>query len=181
MKKKQTKTGSAKKSLKKNDDHPETVSQRLEEYVSGRSSDSDNVTETESVEKKFRKNGDYAEAILQRLEEYISGRGENFNHLTSVIGTSSAYFAVMRKNKGTIGTDMLIRILSHYKDLSADWLLLGSGSMLRKGTERQEHERREQKSQERQQTVSDFNAAVNLLEYNIATLKGLQDRLNKLR
>ena len=77
------------------------------------------------------KENTHTEKIISRLEEYVAKRGDNFAQLTLAIGVSVGYFSRMRKVKGSLGAEVLARILTHYSDLSADWLLTGQGTMLK--------------------------------------------------
>jgi hypothetical protein len=74
---------------------------------------------------------EYSEKIIERLEQFVAVHNDNFARLANAIGVSNGYFPRMRKVRGSIGADVLTRILIHYRDLSADWLLTGQGEMLK--------------------------------------------------
>jgi hypothetical protein len=119
----------------------------------------------------------HTEKIIARLEEYVAKRGDNFAQLTLAVGVSSGYFSRMRKVKGSLGAEVLARILIHYRDLSADWLLTGQGSMLRgKVTTRDV-----QVYEAREEALRDIKNTVAVLEGNVEVLKQQQKRLNQLR
>lgn len=71
------------------------------------------------------------EEIFQRLEHYILIQEHSFYHLSKAVGVSVNYFANIRKKNSSMGSEIIARILYYYKDLSADWLLLGIGKMTR--------------------------------------------------
>jgi hypothetical protein len=69
--------------------------------------------------------------ILDRLEEFLLKRGDTLNSLINELKVSRSYFANARRLSTEIGSDKLVKILLLYPDLSADWLLTGSGFMLK--------------------------------------------------
>lgn len=72
--------------------------------------------------------------ILDRIKEYIDSKGITVAAFEKSVGMSNASFAKSLKNKGAIGTDKLENILSVYSDISPEWLLKGTGSMLKDET-----------------------------------------------
>lgn len=72
--------------------------------------------------------------ILDRIKEYIDSKGITVAAFEKSVGMSNASFAKSLKNKGAIGTDKLENILSAYSDISPEWLLKGTGSMLKDET-----------------------------------------------
>lgn len=111
------------------------------------------------------------------MEEYVTKRGDNFAQLGLAIGVSVGYFPRMRKVKGSLGAEVLARILMYYRDLSGDWLLTGQGSMLRgKVTTRDV-----QIYDEREKMLKEIGNTVEILEQNVGVLKQQQSKLNKLR
>ncbi|GHT66942.1 hypothetical protein FACS189452_03740 [Bacteroidia bacterium] len=120
----------------------------------------------------------YTPKIMERLEEYVYKRGDNFSQLAVAIDVSVGYFPRMRKVKGSLGAEVLVRILMYYRDLSADWLLTGQGSMLRgsKVTAREV-----QMYGEREKMLKEIGNTVDTLEQNVSVLKQQQSKLNKLR
>ena len=72
--------------------------------------------------------------VVKRLEEFVTFKGETINQLTKVFQLSPSYFTASKKGQGIIGSDVIIAILDHYRDLSPDWLLFGIGPKLRGGT-----------------------------------------------
>ncbi|MDR2449533.1 MAG: hypothetical protein LBD52_06200 [Prevotellaceae bacterium] len=74
------------------------------------------------------------DAILERLEEFLQTTGDTLISITGIIGVSRGYFSTIRNKKAEIGVDKIVRILLLYPQISADWLLAGSGLMLKAAT-----------------------------------------------
>jgi hypothetical protein len=69
--------------------------------------------------------------IIDRLEEFLSIRGDTLATLIKELKVSRGYFSTARRLATEIGSDKLVKILQLYPTLSADWLLTGSGFMLK--------------------------------------------------
>lgn len=69
--------------------------------------------------------------IIERIEYYNELKELNFNQLAIAIGVSNSYFSKMVKNKGSLGEDIIKKILLFYDDINPEWLLTGQGSMLK--------------------------------------------------
>jgi len=69
--------------------------------------------------------------IISRLSQYIDSQGSNFNKLSKNIGVSNSYFSKMLNNNGSLGEDIIRKILLYYENLNPEWLILGVGEMLR--------------------------------------------------
>lgn len=67
---------------------------------------------------------------IHRLLEYITNKNITFNKLAIELGLSNSYFSKMYKNGGSIGSDVIEKILRIHTDINANWLLTGRGSML---------------------------------------------------
>lgn len=70
-------------------------------------------------------------STLQRIKQFIDYKGFTNKEFESSVGFSNGAFASQLKKNRTIGVDKLENILSIYKDLNAEWLLTGEGSMLK--------------------------------------------------
>lgn len=68
-------------------------------------------------------------AVTKRIKSLMDEFGDNKNSLSVKIGMASSTFGryVNGENKPTVS--LLQSILSQYEDVSADWLLMGKGSM----------------------------------------------------
>jgi hypothetical protein len=114
--------------------------------------------------------------IIARLEEYVAKRGDNFAQLTMAVGVSVGYFSRMRKHKGSLGADILARILMHYSDLSADWLLTGQGTML-KGNQ---PTRYVLTYAQREEKLKEIDETIKTLMQNVEVLTAQKTELNQL-
>lgn len=69
--------------------------------------------------------------ILKRIKEYIDYKGINISAFERSIGMGNASFGKSLKRNGAIGTDKLEKILNIYSDISSEWLLRGTGEMIK--------------------------------------------------
>jgi len=69
--------------------------------------------------------------LIHRLDEYITAKGVSFNRLAIDLGLSNSYFSKMVKNSGSVGSDVIEKILRFNPELSAEWLLTGEGDMIK--------------------------------------------------
>jgi len=72
--------------------------------------------------------------MVKRLEEFANLKGETMGELQRSLDLSGSYFSKTKRGEGTFGADILVMIFEHYRDLSPDWLMFGSGSKLRGGS-----------------------------------------------
>ena len=68
--------------------------------------------------------------IIDRLYKYLES-----NHITPhaferTCGVANGYLKKQLKGRGTIGSEIVERIIDAYKDLSLTWLITGEGKML---------------------------------------------------
>jgi|GEM_PF-412822 len=70
--------------------------------------------------------------IINRLSQYINIKGDNFNKLALGMGVSNSYFSKMVRNNGSLGEDVIRKILLYYEEINPSWLLTGEGAMLKK-------------------------------------------------
>jgi hypothetical protein len=72
--------------------------------------------------------------IIDRLLYIFDSEGGNFNKLAISIGLSSSYFSKMAKNRGSLGEDVICKILLYYENINHEWLLTGKGQMKKNET-----------------------------------------------
>lgn len=65
-------------------------------------------------------------STAERLKEYLKFKGIKNNTAENMCGLSNGYIA----NSKSIGSDKLENILTVFQDLSAEWLIRGTGKML---------------------------------------------------
>ena len=69
-------------------------------------------------------------ALYVRLTEFIEYKGDNYVRLARSLDRASTYFQGFKTKKAPISSETVMKILLHYPDLSAEWLLRGTGTML---------------------------------------------------
>lgn len=72
-----------------------------------------------------------AKTTIHRIKEYIDYKGISVRLFEKSIGMSNGSFASQLKNDKTIGVDKVENILHIYSEINPDWLLTGTGPMLR--------------------------------------------------
>ncbi len=68
---------------------------------------------------------------IERLEQFIGFKNISFNKLAIKIDVSNSYFSKMVRNKASIGSDILEKIVRIFPDLNVEWLLTGDGEMIK--------------------------------------------------
>ena len=66
-------------------------------------------------------------SVKDRISEYIEYKSINANRFEVSIGASKSYW----KNTKNISAEVLSNIVRVYSDINADWLLTGTGEMLK--------------------------------------------------
>ena len=67
---------------------------------------------------------------IDRLFVFINHAGLSARKFDMSIGASNGYSLRMKKNKASIGSDILEKIIQRYPELNINWLLTGKGSMI---------------------------------------------------
>ena len=65
-----------------------------------------------------------------RLMKYLRAKGIPPSNAETETGCSNGLIAKHAKDESALGSDKLEKILNHYPDLSAEWLLRGTGKMI---------------------------------------------------
>lgn len=68
---------------------------------------------------------------IDRLIQFVQHTGLSARQFDLSIGVSNGYTLRMQKNKASIGSDVLEKILEIYPQLNVAWLLTGTGAMIR--------------------------------------------------
>lgn len=71
------------------------------------------------------------ESTITRIKQYLDYKGIKVGAFERVIGMSNGSFASQLKNNKTIGVDKLENILKKYDDINLEWLLKGTGDMIK--------------------------------------------------
>ncbi len=69
-------------------------------------------------------------ALCARLVEFVEKKGDNLTSLAKTLGLSSMFFYKLKTEHRPINSEAVMRLLVHYPELSAEWLLRGAGTML---------------------------------------------------
>jgi hypothetical protein len=83
------------------------------------------------AELKAKNKKAFATAFWDRLQQFLKKRGDKVHYLTRHLNVSPSYFVHMIYTNGVMGSDVLAEILKLYPELNAEWLLLGTGTMLK--------------------------------------------------
>lgn len=71
------------------------------------------------------------ENTLNRIKQYIDYKGITISSFEREAGMSNGSFASQLKKNKTIGVDKLENILTIFPDINTEWLLTGTGPMLK--------------------------------------------------
>ena len=69
------------------------------------------------------------ETFIDRLEFFMKTEGLNSNSLTVAAGLSNGLIGKALKNRSSMNSDSIERILCAYTNLRAEWLMTGKGTM----------------------------------------------------
>ncbi len=75
--------------------------------------------------------------INQRVVEVIEQSGLSKSEFAMKVGVSPAIISHISSGRNKVGLELVQRILEHYTDISALWLLLGAGKMREDSTNNQ--------------------------------------------
>lgn len=67
---------------------------------------------------------------IDRLMQFIEYVGISARQFDLSIGAGNGYVLRMKKNKASIGSDVIETIVEHYPQLNLIWLITGEGEML---------------------------------------------------
>jgi repressor LexA len=68
---------------------------------------------------------------IERISEYLNFKIITPHKFEQTVHLSNGYFQKQLRNKGSIGSDILIKVSDKYNDLNILWVLTGEGSMLK--------------------------------------------------
>lgn len=67
---------------------------------------------------------------IERISMYLQFRNISPHAFEKKIKLSNGYYSKQLRNKGSVGSDILIKIHEHYTDLNMLWVLTGEGNMI---------------------------------------------------
>jgi len=118
------------------------------------------------------------ENIFSRIRQIINYYGISNNEFGRKIGCSSAQITQMITHEKNFGIDKLLKILVNYPQISAEWLTLGVGPMLKKKQNKRKKRRIETEQVTDLQNEDCHNNNSNAQE-NSTTISELLIRLEK--
>ncbi|MGV8136916.1 MAG: hypothetical protein AB2L20_17030 [Mangrovibacterium sp.] len=74
---------------------------------------------------------EYFTKTIERIFHFARFKGISINKFSTQVGVSNSYFTKMRKNNASVGSDIIEKILRIYPELNAEWLLTGTGDILK--------------------------------------------------
>ncbi|MDR2406584.1 MAG: hypothetical protein LBE13_00500 [Bacteroidales bacterium] len=104
--------------------------------------------------------------ILNRLTEFLQTTGDSLANIADEIGVSRSYFSTAKISKSEIGSDKVAKILLLYPQLSGDWLLTGTGFMIKDVNSLKEQ--------------SEILAREEALKIAVSKIEDIQEQLRKL-
>lgn len=70
--------------------------------------------------------------IISRIFEYIEYKNLKPSDAERIMGFSNGYLAKQKKREGDLGETMILRVLENCPDISLEWLMTGSGEMIKR-------------------------------------------------
>lgn len=108
---------------------------------------------------------DINNAFIERLEQLMEYKSLNQRSLSKEIGFSySTVNKYCNKKSNTIDFELIYRLISHYSDINANWLIQGKGEML----------------QNNEPTEDRMNKLIDTITFQQDTIKNLQARIKEL-
>lgn len=105
---------------------------------------------------------------LNRIKDYLDYKDIKISAFEKSAGLSNGSFGGQLKKNRTIGIDKLENILRIYPDLNANWVLTGSGEMLR-----DKHEDTPLQRLNYERTIESLNHVIAAQQKTIAALEKL--------
>ena len=69
--------------------------------------------------------------IINRIKDYIDFKDISMNAFDISIGAANGYIGKLIKNNGSLGGDVIEKIVCIYTDINIEWLITGKGEMFR--------------------------------------------------
>ncbi len=76
--------------------------------------------------------------IIDRIVEFIEYKDLSMRAFESSLKLSNGYISKQRKSNGSVGSDIIERIIKTYPELNPLWLVTGNESMIRNGRKTEE-------------------------------------------
>ena len=69
--------------------------------------------------------------IIERIYQLIDYKKDSVYKISKEIGVSNGYFSKTKAKNGSVGGDIIEKIVNYYTDINVEWLITGEGSMLK--------------------------------------------------
>ena len=73
--------------------------------------------------------------IIERIYQLIDYKKDSVYKISKEIGVSNGYFSKTKAKNGSVGGDIIEKIVNYYTDVNAEWLITGKGEMLKASTQ----------------------------------------------
>ena len=135
--------------------------------------------------------------ISIRIKQIIEYKQLTINKFAEKVGASNSYFNKIIKNNTSIGSDKIENILTAFPEISAEWLIMGTGQMIKNNRQNsitkindsfdqssynnllKENELLKERISIQQQTIEMYKDMIELLELKNDKKKVTEDFFNK--
>lgn len=69
--------------------------------------------------------------IIERIYQLIDYKKDSVYKISKEIGVSNGYFSKTKAKNGSVGGDIIEKIVNYYTDVNVEWLITGEGPMLK--------------------------------------------------
>ncbi len=73
--------------------------------------------------------------IIERIYQLIDYKKDSVYKISKEIGVSNGYFSKTKAKNGSVGGDIIEKIVNYYTDVNVEWLITGKGEMLKTSTQ----------------------------------------------
>ena len=116
-------------------------------------------------------------SIIERIYQLIDYKKDSVYKISNEIGVSNGYFSKTKAKNGSVGGDIIEKIVNYYTDVNVEWLLTGKGDMLKPRVEDIKNMTKEEQIKALKQIASgEFFKKPNIVPFyeNVATIGGTQ-------
>ena len=70
-------------------------------------------------------------SLIERIYQLSDLKGDSIYKISKEINVSNGYFAKTKAKNGSVGSEIIEKIVSYYPDLNIEWLITGKGEILK--------------------------------------------------
>ena len=70
-------------------------------------------------------------SLIERIYQLSDFKGDSIYKISKEIDVSNGYFAKTKAKNGSVGSEIIEKIVSYYPDLNIEWLITGNGEILK--------------------------------------------------